>query len=365
MAVNDDLTSLNEGVFKRPPPKKKVPAPKIPTIPGPGKGWGGPTSNNPKGAAETKAAQDKAKAAAAATKAKADAEAAEAKAEAAAANEKLQNDALATLTMMLDQWGLGSLVGTVTGMIQQDLSTNQILLELRKSDAYKKRFSGNEKRIKAGYAALEPAEYLQVEDAYQRILQAAGMPQGFYDDPADFADWIGNNVSATEISERVGMATDAALNSPPHYLEALGQMGLNTGDLAASFLDQQRALPLLRKTVGTAKLGAASMGAGLGFNKDRAEKYYSLLADANGGIDSQFATQAYSTVASALPRANQLSRITGGDNVTQDTLEDEFLGRSELASQKRKRLGKLEMARYQGTGGLGDKGLAGGSRGEY
>lgn len=333
--------------------------PKIPTIPGPGKG--GPWFYNPKESAENKAAEAKAKAAAAKEKA----EAAEAKAEAAKETEKLRGDALATLTMMLDQWGLGSLTGTVIEMIKQDYSTNQILLELRKSDAYKKRFAGNEARIKAGYAALEPAEYLQVEDGYQRVLQAAGLPKGFYDDPADFAGWIGNNVSVTEISERVNKATDAALNSDKHDLDALGQMGLNVGDLAASFLDQGRSLPLLNKIVGTATLGAAATRAGLGFNKERQEKYYALLADATGGIDKQFAAQAYGTVASALPRAKQLSTMYGGDDVDEETLSDEFLGRNELASAKRRRLGKQEMARYQGTGGLGEKGLGQSSRGEY
>lgn len=357
MAITNQLSGATSAY--RPPPKKKVPAPKIPTIPGPGQQ--GPWYNNPKNSPATKAkaaADAKAKAAAAKAGAKED-DAAQ------AAKDDQARDAGAYLAMMLEQWGLGELAGTAMDLARQGLSTNEITLQLRQSEPYKKRFSGNQDRIKNGYAALEPGEYLQVEDAYQRILQSAGLPKGFYDDPSDFASWIGNNVSATEISERVGDATDAALNSDPHYLEALGQMGLNTGDLTASMLDQSRALPVLRKTIGAAKLGAASLGAGLGFDKDRAEKYYSLLADANGGIDSQFATQAYSTVAAALPRASTLSNMYGGDKVDQSTLEDEFLGRNELASQKRKRLGKLEMAQYQGSGGTGEKALGQGSRGEY
>jgi hypothetical protein len=355
MAIENQLTHLvGASGTMRPPPKKKSSAPKIPTIPGPG--HMGPWFNDPQGSIKAKAAADKA--------AKDAADKAAGNKGGEGGGEDTGGDAIATLTMMLQQWGLESLTSTVIGMIQKGYSTNQILLELRKSDAYKQRFSGNEQRIKNGYAALDPADYLQVEDAYQRILQSAGLPKGFYDDPSDFAGWIGQNVSATEISERVGMATDAALNSDPHYLDALGQMGLNTGDLAASMLDQGRALPLLRKTVGTAKLGAASMDAGLGFNQDRASKYYSLLADANGGIDSQFATQAYSNVAAALPRANSLSSMYG-ENVDQGTLEDEFLGRNELASQKRRRLADLELAQYKGSGGVGDKGLGQKSRGEY
>lgn len=364
MAINDELTSLNEtGTIRRPPPKKTVPKSTIPSLPkGPPKGWGGPTSNNPKGAAQTKAAQDKAKAAAA-TKAAADTKDTEATA-AAAAKDAEARDAGAYLSMMLEQWGLGDLAGTAMDLARQGLSTNEITLQLRQSDAYKKRFSGNQERIKNGYAALEPSEYLAVEDAYQRILQSAGLPKGFYDDPSDFSSWIGNNVSATEISERVGDATDAALNTDPHYLEALGQMGLNTGDLTAAMLDQGRSLPLLRKTLGTAKLGAASLGAGLGFNQDSAGKYYSLLADANGNVDAQSAAQAYGQVAAALPRANSLSKVYG-EQVDQGTLEEEYLGKSTLASQKRARLANLEMAQYKGTGGTGDKALNQKSRGEY
>jgi hypothetical protein len=309
-------------------------------------------------AAKDKAAQD------AKTKAAADKEADAGEAAAAAAKDDAARDAGAYLSMMLEQWGLGDLAGTAMNLAKQGLSTNEITLQLRQSDAYKKRFSGNQARIKAGYAALEPADYLAVEDSYKRILQSAGLPKGFYDDPSDFAGWIGNDVSATEISERVQDATDAVYNSDPHYLEALGQMGLNTGDLAASFLDQGRALPLLRKTIGTAKIGAASLGAGLGFNQDSASKYYSELSDANGNVDAQAARQGYGQVAAALPRANQLSGMYS-DKVGQADLEEEFLGRSELASQKRRRLADQESAQYKGSGGVGEKGLGRGSRGEY
>lgn len=358
MAVNDSLSALNVSGVLRPPPKKNVPKPKIPVVPkGPGKG--GPRFDDPLNSIKQKAAAD-------ATQKQTDSGTGGGGATTGTeeGDAKANADALATLQMMLESWGLSELTNTVIGMIQQDYSTNQILLELRKSDAYKKRFSGNEARIKNGYAALEPSDYLQVEDAYQRILQSAGLPKGFYDDPSDFAGWIGSNVSASEISERVGYATDAVNNTDPNYLDALGRMGLAHGDLIANMLDQNRALPILRKTVGTAKLGAASLRAGLGFDQDRVSKYYSLLADANGGIDSQFANQAYSTVAAALPRANSLSNMYG-EQVDQGTLEDEFLGRNELASQKRKRLANLELAQYKGSGGLGDKALGQSSRGEY
>ncbi len=53
------------------------------------------------------------------------------------------------------------------------------------------------------------------------------------------------------------------------------------------------------------------------------------------------------------------------DKVDRGDLADEFLGGSELASQKRRRLADQEAAQYKGSGGVGDKGLGRGSRGEY
>jgi len=71
------------------------------------------------------------------------------------------------------------------------------------------------------------------------------MPKGFYDSHSDFADWIGTDVSPTEIKERVDMAVSATSQADDQYKEALHQLGFNQGDMAAAFLDQKRALPLL------------------------------------------------------------------------------------------------------------------------
>lgn len=278
----------------------------------------------------------------------------------------LRADAMATLQLMLDQWGLGSLAGTVIGMIQKDYSVNQILVELRQSAAYKQRFSGNEERLKRGYAALEPAEYLAVEDAYQRIMESAGLPKGFWDDNSDFANLIGRNVSAAELQERVDIGVDAVNNSDPHYLSALRMAGFGDGDLIASVLDQERAMPILRRTVGIGKLGAAAMNYGLGWTKDRASQLYDAMAGADGSVDLNQAKQGYSAVASALPTADKLSRIyKGNDAVDQEVLEDEFLAGSQLASQRRGSLARRELMTFRGSGAAAKGSLTKKSRGEY
>lgn len=354
----EDPAPKKKGPITAPAPKGYVPPKPTPNgyMPGPSTRPGYPDSMNgpfgvpgavPGGKTPEQIAADAAAAAAAETKAAA------------------QADALATLKMMLDQWGLGELTQTVIGYIQQGYGVNQVLLELRNSDAYKKRFSGNQERLKRGYAALDPGDYLALEDAYQRIMVSAGLPKGFWDDNADFAKLIGGNVSATEVQWRVDQASKAVNNSDPNYLAALRQAGFGDGDLTANLLDPDRAMPILRRQIGKAHLGAASMGAGLGFDPNRANTLYDQIADAGGDIDEQFARRGYTAVAAALPGADRLSRIHGGDDVGQDTLEDEFLGGSELASQKRKRLAQRELVAFQGSGGVRKDSLQNKGRGEY
>lgn len=280
---------------------------------------------------------------------------------AAAAAKAAADDAYALLKGMLDKWGLGSLAGTVLGLAQKGYTVNQILLQLRDTDAYKKRFKGNEERIKNGYAALDPDEYLSVEDAFQRILQSYGLPKGFYDSNDDFAGWIGANVSAAEIENRAQMASDAVNNSDPWKLEALRLKGMTHGDMVSFWLDQKRALPILKKIEGTAKLGAAALRYGLNFDQARADQWYDRYG---GQVSQQEADRAYSIVAQGLPLGTKLGTIWG-EGLNQGDLEDEALGNSELAAAKRRRVALNETNAFAGTGATGDKSLNQRSRGEF
>lgn len=356
------------GSLARPQPKKPAPALSGVTKDDIKDAKPGSKVNARPGQAPVNASGIKKPAAAVKTPAQVAAEQQAAAAEAALAAQKAsaRADALASLTMMFEEWGLGSLAGVVTGYLQQDYTVNQILVEIRKSEPYKKRFAGNDARVKAGYAALNPAEYLATENAYKRLLQESGLPKGFYDDPSDFAGWIGNNVSVAEIQERVQIGVDAVNNTDPNYLSALRQVGFGEGDLLASVLDQERALPILRRQVGTAKIGSAAMQYGLNWNPDRAETFYDQLKDGQGGVDAGMARQAYGQVAAALPGAERLSRVYRGDaGVDQNILEDEFLGQSALASQRRGALARREQQAFSGSGAARKGSLTGRTAGSY
>jgi len=348
---------------KDPTPKKKKNTDQvIPLRPGPKDPKKDPTAPAPPriaGAATAPAVK---------TPAQIEAERAAAAAEAALEAQKAsaRADALATLTMMFEEWGLQGLAGVVTQYLQQDYTVNQILVEIRKSEPYKQRFIGNELRVKAGYAALSPAEYIATENAYKRLMEAAGLPKGFWDDPSDFANLMGHNISVAELGERIDIAADAINSKDPNYLSALRQAGFGEGDLLAYVLDPERALPILRRQVGTAKIGSAAMKYGLDWSVDRAERFYDQLKDGQGGVDAGLAQQAYGQVAAALPAASRLSRIhRGAPGVDQAVLEDEFLGQDATAQQRRVGLALRERQMFSGSGAARKGALTGRTAGSY
>lgn len=269
-----------------------------------------------------------------------------------------QRNAEVMLTNMLKQYGLDALSGDIMGFIQQGYSNDNIMVKLQDTDAYKTRFAGNADRIKNGLNALNPADYISLENSYRQVLESNGLPKGFYDQHSDFQSWIGGDVSPNEINTRAQMASDAVNNSDPTYLQALRQMGLSDGDLVASMLDRTRALPVLQKVVNASKIGAAALKQGLNFDPTKASKF------ADMGVTAQQANNAYQTIGEALPAAQRLSTIYG-DGVNQSDLEDEMLGSSGPASAKRKALAQQEAASFNGARAATPQSLGTGTRGSF
>lgn len=269
-----------------------------------------------------------------------------------------QRNAYEYLRRTFDGWGLGSLAPKILEFIQQGYDADTIMLMLQDTSEYKTRFAGNERRKAAGLPVLSPAEYLATERQYRQVMQAAGLPGGFYDSYDDFTGWISGDVSPAEIQERVSIASSALYNSDSHYLQTLKSYGLGDGDLVAYMLDTKKALPLLQKQVRAAQVGAEASRNSLGITQSRAEYF------ADMGVTGDQARQAYQSIGENVETAGKLGAMYG-ESFGQSDLEDELLGGSGLASAKRKRLSMKEASRFSGKSGVGDKALSGRSRGEY
>ena len=274
-----------------------------------------------------------------------------------------------------NKYGLGSLVQDIKGLIQSNVSPSQFSLELQNTDAYKKRFSANQDRIKAGLSALTPAEYVGLEDQYQNIMRNYGLPATYYTKDATgkqsgFDKFLAGDVSASELEDRIATAQQRVLNSNPEVLTALKQFypDINNADILAYTLDPQNALTNIKRKVSAAEIGGAALAQGLQAQGGTAESLAGL------GVTKAQAQQGYTDIAGILPRASQLSDIYGQGPYTQSTAEAEVFGGqgAAAATAKRKKLTSLETASFGGQSGVGalgrDKNLYGqafGQQGQY
>lgn len=177
----------------------------------------------------------------------------------------------------LRAWGIDQLAGLAKNLIVQGLDANSVMLQLQDSDVYKQRFAGNEKRKQLGYSVLSPAEYVATESAFKATMRSFGLPPGFYDQPSDFAHWIGENVSAQELSDRATIAQSIWLSQDEEAKDTWRSFyGLSDGAAIASILDPETALPIIQRHANAARFGGQAERLGLDADKARLEQYSDL-----------------------------------------------------------------------------------------
>lgn len=262
-----------------------------------------------------------------------------------------QRDAYLAIKALFTTYGLESLAPKIFEYVKNGYSADTISILLQDSTEYKTRFAGNDARIKAGLPVLSAGEYLAVEASYRQVMESAGMPIGFYDQPSDFTKWIAKNTSPSEIQSRVDLATQATALAPPSYRKALQQMGISTAEMAAYFLDPTKALPFLQKSAATAAIGAEALQQNLTFDQGYAEQL------ALRGVTASQAQQGYSQVAQELDTMTDLGQIYGSE-WTQRLSEESAFGTSAAATAQKSQLIGRERGSFSGAAGAAKGGLA-------
>ena len=254
------------------------------------------------------------------------------------------------------RYGLSSLIEPLKGFIISGASPAELTIQLQNTDAYKKRFAANEQRIAKGLSALSPAEYVAVEDQYQNIMRNYGLPESYYakdtmGTQAGFQTLLANDVSATELEERVLTAQDRVLKAAPEVSQALKAFypDITNGDILAYTLDPQKGLDSIKRKVTAAEIGGAAIGQGLKTDVTRAEQL------AAAGVTKQQAQEGYQTIAEVAPRGEMLSDIYKQSPYGQTQAEQEVfnLAGSAEAARQRKKLTSLETAAFSGQAGVG------------
>jgi len=272
-------------------------------------------------------------------------------AEAAMQNRKSAYD---LLFEQFNQYGLGSLVEGIKGLVQENVSPSEFAIRLRQTDAYQKRFAANKARIASGLRALSEGEYIALEDQYQNIMRNYGLPATYYTRgdmgrQEGFEKFLAGDVSPAELEDRISIAQKRVLNAPPEVTTALKQFypDISTGDILAYTLDPSKGLQDIQRKVTAAEIGGAALGQGLGTSMQRAEEL------ARFGVTGESARQGFQAVAEIAPRGSQLASIYRQEPYGQAEVETEVFGLSGSAeaAKRRKKLTELEQASFSGQAG--------------
>jgi LysM repeat protein len=264
-----------------------------------------------------------------------------------------ERDAYAALSTLFTGYGLGSLVPKIITFLQQGFGSDTITSLLQQTPEYQQRFSGNQARVANGLQVLTPAEYLATEASYRQILQSAGLDPAFMT-RTQYSDWIGKDISPTEVQNRVNLAVDATTNAPPELTTAFSKIGINVGDLASYFLNEKNPMPVLQQKMAQAQIMEAGFQSGLSNVNPTSALQYAKM-----GVTYQGALSGYQKVADVLQTANNLTGIYKSQNpYTQTQAEQEFLGSSGTAQLAREQLSRQETATFSGEGGVGQKSFA-------
>lgn len=285
----------------------------------------------------------------------------------AAAERAEKRDAFALVQDTMRSYGftdaeLSELSGYIeSSIIDPNIGPNAAILGMRDLKVYKQRFAGNEARVKAGLNALSEGEYLQQEKDYGQYFREYGVQD--LATRERMSTLIGNDISATEAKNRIGLAVDRVKNADPVIMSELKKYypTLSDKDLVSYFLSPTEYLPELKRKVTASEIGAAAIGQGFKSATD-------ALGLADYGVDRAAALAGYADIKSVLPTSEKLSDIYGeaGIDYTQATGESEFLKQNQDAAEKRKRLKSMERASFMGSTGMtGNAGLAQSTQGRF
>ena len=269
------------------------------------------------------------------------------------AADKARLDALEVMKARFKQYGLETLVEKIRQLAIEGASESTITLQLTETPEYQARFKANAVRLKNNLTVLAPAEYLAVEDSYRQTLRAYGLKQ--FDTDEYVSQFIANDVSPTELSNRVQLAVQRVQNADPAISKTLRDYyGIGQADLVAYTLDPATQFKKIERQVQAAEIGTAARLQGLETGVGVAEQ---LAAQ---GVTQAEAQKGYATIADILPTAEKLSAIYGStlEGYGQSQAEQEVFNTLASAQRARQKLTAREVAQFGGSSGVSKTSLS-------
>jgi hypothetical protein len=257
----------------------------------------------------------------------------------------------AELRQMFIDNNLSELANIITDSIQNNGVNNSNLVyeDLRKSEPYKIRFAGNFARLANGKNFLSERAYLEQENMYAEVMTPYGA--GALATRDNYAKFIANDVSVSELSDRFTLAYDRvtkAVNAEDKALvDELKKMypGVTDNELATSLLLGKEGSKYLNTKINIAEIKAAETESGvqsvLGsdfletqkLNRTQARIGLSKVAEQKTGIE----------------QASRMFGETSTEGLQKELEQENLLGQT---SKRTKRLASQARAEFGGTSGI-------------
>lgn len=254
------------------------------------------------------------------------------------------------LRATLRRFGLEALFDTLDNAIKADptiaRSQDALFGSVRNTDVYKQRFKGNADRLARGLPELSEAEYVSQEQQYQTVMRNAGLRRGFYDTQEDFAKFIANDISPSELSDRIEKGYNAVVNAPPTVVNELKRLtGIDDSQLVEYFLDPTRAGQEIERKARSAQIAAqARTTANMVLTAQQAENL------ALAGVTQQVAQQGFTQIG----QQEQLFQQKFGeqDNITQEDILASVFTNEQAAAERIARRRRSRTAAFEQGGGF-------------
>lgn len=204
--------------------------------------------------------------------------------------DQANQSALAVLQNELDAWGFAGQATWAWNEIISGKGVDQILFDLRQTDFYKNSIFGktNALRRANNLPVMDEATILSYKNEAKAAFRAAGIPNDFYSSDDELAQFMGQDISQTELQDRIKQGYTAAASAPAEYRQALNNLyGIDQGHLTAFFLDPAAAEPIIMAKFAAAKI--AGEAAITGYNPNLAVTPAEQLA-AQGVTEQQART---------------------------------------------------------------------------
>jgi hypothetical protein len=264
--------------------------------------------------------------------------------------------------------GAGNPSGWLWNQIQSGIdTTEELMVSLQQTEVFRNRFSVIvEQQRRAGRGepvyVMSPSEVIEYEERVKQTMKAAGMPPGFYDQPADFAKLILQGMSVQAVEQRVAQAYDYVQAAPPEVKAAFqNYFGVGQADtaLAAWALDPSRTLRDINKATRTAYAGGMAQRYDVAINRATADRIGEL------GLGEGSVQQGMAQV-SMQKRLYGESIGEATDITSDDAVSAIFDGDSTAQTKLNRRIGERQSVNRASTGGAAviQQGMIGASSSE-